>query len=120
MKESDSGVYPIKVTLSDTVTKLKSVNRFNITLIVPQESQRVPSTVTEVYKAFEGAPSAPDFNSLRKALGGANAYNVYTTALSGGLDSALSYSTFPTYSGGSSTPTNATAVALATYTINSA
>ena len=121
LREIDSGVYPIKVTLTDSVTKLKTVNRFNITLIVPNKSQRVPSTVTEVYKAFEGAPTAPDFFSLRKASGGINAYNVYTTALSGGLDSsAMSYSTFPSGSGGSSTPTNATAVTLATFPLYSA
>ena len=85
---------------------------------MPPESQRVPSTVTEVFKAFEEAPSAPDFYALEKSLDGANAYDVATTTLYGGLASALTYSTFPTLSVGSSTATNATAVLLATYASN--
>ena len=120
MKESDSGDYPVKVTLSDSVTKLKTVNRFNITLIVPPESQRVPSTETEVFRAFEGAPTAPDFYALEKSLDGANAYDVATTTLYDGLSSSLTYSTFPTLSVGSSTATKATSVLLATYASNTA
>jgi hypothetical protein len=36
--ESDSGEYPVKVTLTDDVTKLKTVNTFTVTLIVPEAS----------------------------------------------------------------------------------
>jgi hypothetical protein len=41
LTEADSGVYPVKVTLSDPVTKLKSVNKFNLTLVVPGKKFRI-------------------------------------------------------------------------------
>jgi hypothetical protein len=76
----------------------------------------VASTETEVYRAFEGAPSAPNFYNLKKSLDGANAYDVYSTELSEGLDASLSYSTFPTGSTTiTSTATNATSVLVASY-----
>ena len=81
----------------------------------------MPSTETERYNGFKGAPSTPNFSKLKASLNGTNAYNVYTTELSGGLDSSLSYSTFPTLSKTViSTATDATAVTLATYPSNSA
>ncbi len=42
--EADSGVYPVRVTLSDSVTKLKTVNKFNVTIVVPERKYRIQTT----------------------------------------------------------------------------
>ena len=121
LKEADAGDYPIKVTLSDDITNLKTVHRFTITLVVPPKSQRTVSSEAEVYRAGGAAGAvAPNFSSFKKSLNGANAYNVYNDTLYTGLDANLTYSTFPSASTSTSTTSSVTAVILATYADNSA